>query len=208
MKKIIFFFCFIFSNSVFSQYDLSAGMGLNFFSSPDLRDYLNSNFASTDEMSSFSTSADFFIEFDYNLNAENRKSYYQIGIDYTFNIYSFNSNFAGGQYDLTLNQHKPSLLVYYVLAGEGYKFKFGGGVGLRLAKAEEKLYGSNKDYSTTGVGFLIKAQGDTRLGGNFYALIAGEIQYDIPGEINTLTGAKFNVNSFGVALKLGTVYYF
>ena len=43
-------------------------MGLNFFSAPDLKDYINSNFATTDEMQSFNTSADFFGEIGYNIN--------------------------------------------------------------------------------------------------------------------------------------------
>lgn len=203
MKKYFIILNFAATSLILAQFDLGAGMGLNFFSSPDMRDYLNSNFASTDEMASFNTSADFFVELDYNISEK-----YQIGVEYTHNIYSFNSNFTSGRYDLQLNQHKPTLMAYYVSAGNGYKFKIGGGVGLRIAQADEELYGTIEEYSTTGFGILLKAQGDTKLGGNFYALIAGEIRYDMPGEINTLTGGSFNVNSFGLSLKLGTVYYF
>ena len=188
---------------IYSQFDVGAGMGLNFFSSPDLRDYINSNFSASDDISSFNTSADFFFEVDYNMG-EN----YQIGIEYTYNIYSYNTSFLNGRYDLSLNQHKPSLVGYYVHAGKGYKFKIGGGLGIRFAEVDEELYGSISGYSATGFGILLKAQGDTRLGGNFYALISGEVRYDMPGEINTLSNATFNVNTFGVALKLGTVYYF
>ena len=71
-------------STVYSQYDVSAGMGLNFFSAPDLRDYINSSFASAEEMPSFNTSADFFVELGYNLNED-----YQLSIEYNFNIYSF-----------------------------------------------------------------------------------------------------------------------
>ena len=206
MKKYIFAFSLILSSTVFAQIEVGAGMGLNFFSAPDLRDYINSNFATTDEMQSFNTSADFFCEVDYNLNDK-----YQLGIDYTFNIYSFNSNFITGIYDFQLSQHKPSILGYYLIGGEGYKLKLGGGVGVRFAQVDEKLPSTTEkvNYSSTGFGLLLKAQGDTRLSKNLYALISGEIRYDIHGTIETITpGVNFNLNSFGVALKLGVVYYF
>ena len=195
--------CFItFTSISMAQFDVSAGMGLNFFSSPDLRDYINSNFASADEMSSFNTSADFFGEVGYNLNDK-----YQIAVEYTLNLYSFNSTFATSRYDIQIGQHKPSLIGYYMSVGKGYKFKFGAGIGLRSASVDEELYGTVTNYTTSGVGILLKAQGDTRLGGNFYALIAGKMSYDMPGEITTLTNGNFDLSSFGVALKLGIAYY-
>lgn len=203
MKKIILLFYLFINSFLYSQFDLSAGMGLNFFSSPEMKDYVNSSFETSEEISTFNTSADFFAELDYNLSNS-----YQLGVEYTYNIYSFNSNYLNGRYDLALNQHKPSIVGYYVYAGQGYKFKFGGGIGLRIAQVKEELYGTISDYSATGFGLLLKAQGDTKLGGDFYALIAGEVRYDLPGEIETLSDATFNVNSFGIALKLGTVYYF
>lgn len=207
MKKKIFSMLLFFSSLTFAQIDISTGMGLNFFSAPDLRDYINSNFVSSDELGSFNTSADFFGEIGYNIVQNDQKRYYQIAVEYTFNIYSFNSNFVSGIYDLQVNQHKPSLIGYYVFAGEGYKLKLGGGIGLRMAQIDEKLYGTTENYSTNGFGFLAKAQGDTKLGSDFYALIAGEIRYDIPGEIETLNKGKFNLNAFGVVLKLGISYH-
>ena len=205
MKKYILVFILIFSPTIFAQIEVGAGMGLNFFSAPELSDYINSNFATTDEMESFNTSADFFCEVGYNLNEK-----YQISLDYTFNIYSFNSNFITGTYDFQLNQHKPTLLGYYYISGEGYKLKLGGGFGVRFAQVDEKLPGLTQkiNYSSTGFGIMLKAQGDTRLSGDLYALISGEMRYDIHGTIETITpGVNFNLNSFGIALKLGIVYY-
>ncbi len=178
-------------------------MGLHFFSANDLKSYLERGFAFTDQMNTFNTSADFFAEFGF-LMKENL----QIGIDYTYNIYSFNSNSISGSYDIYIDNHKPSLMVYYVIPGKGYAFKFGGGIGLRTAFVEEQLMGLGTKYSTSGFGILLKAQGDTKLGGNFYALISGEIRYDAPGEITTVNNGYINFTTFGVTLKLGTIYYF
>ena len=204
MKKYFLTIFLIFS-SAYSQYDINGGMGLNFFSAPDLRDYINANFATTDELQSFNTSADFFGEFGYNFNDS-----YQLSIEYTQNLYSFNSNGIGGIYDLKLTQHKPSIIGYYLITGVGYKFKFGGGLGIRFVTAQEKIPGLTQvlEYSTSGFGILLKTQGDTKLGGDFYALISGELRYEILGDLDFSSGNTVNLNSFGVALKLGLAYYF
>ena len=126
MKKNIFSMLLFFSSLTFAQIDITAGMGLNFFNAPDLKDYINSYSTAVDEMQSFNTSADFFGEIGYDINQN-----YQIAIEYTFNIYSFNSTGINGIYDLEVDQHKPSLIGYYVLPGNGYKVKIGLGVGIR-----------------------------------------------------------------------------
>ncbi|MBK7104107.1 MAG: hypothetical protein IPH62_02345 [Ignavibacteriae bacterium] len=202
MKKIIVILFLLSIQKFYAQYEIGGGMGLSFFNASDLRDYINANFSSGEDIPSFTTSADFFTQFNYNLSEK-----YQLGVEYNFNIFSFNSL---GYYNLQLNKHKPSLLFYYCITGNGFKFKFGGGLGIRIVQAEEELgsYGSKNNYITKGYGILAKAQGDTKLGENFYALIAGEIFYDAPGEIKTVSYAKFNVAAFGVGLKLGVIYYF
>ena len=41
------------------------------------------------------------------------------------------------------------------------------------------------------------------------AVIAGTVRYDMYNDIQTITpNVTFNLSSFGIALKLGTVYYF
>ena len=204
MKKYFFILIIFLFQTINAQFEVGAGMGLSFFNAPDLRDYINSNFSAGNDMPSFTTSADFFTELNYNISEHT-----QLSFEYDFNIYSYNSNIGIGLYDLQLNNHKPSFLVFYYLSGNGYKLKFGGGMGLRFSSADEELYGSIVTYSTSGMGFIAKAQGDTKLiGDNLYALIAGEITYDLPGEINTLNGGKFNLNTLGIGLKLGAIYYF
>jgi len=203
MKKyLLVLLLFGFSN-VFAQFDLGAGMGLAFFSSSDLKDYINGSFANpANELKTFNSSADFFVELGYNVDKN-----YQIAIEYNFNIFSFNSPLGTGVYNLSVDRHKPSIIGYYVIPGAGYKFKFGAGIGLRFLQAEETIYGP-VNYSTSGIGFLLKTQGDTKLSNDFYALIAGELRYDLPGDIKTFTGTTVGFNSISVGLKLGVTYYF
>ncbi len=203
MKKYLLALLLLGFTNVSAQFDLGAGMGLAFFSSSDLKNYLNGSFANpTNKLNTFNSSADFFVELGYNVNKN-----YQIAVEYNFNIYSFNSPLGFGNYNLSVDRHKPTLIGYYVIPGIGYKFKFGFGAGIRILQAEETIY-SAVNYSTSGIGFLIKTQGDTKLSDNFYALIAGELRYDLPGEVQTLTGTTIGFNSISAGLKLGVTYYF
>lgn len=195
MKKIVFSISLFISSFSFAQFDISAGMGISLFSAPEFENYIDGT-SFSDAVGSFNTSADFFGEIGYNLNEK-----YQIAFEYNFNIYSVNSTIL----DVELDQHKPSIIGYYMIQGQGYKFKFGGGFGIRSSNYHEKInsYGYTETFTTTGFGFLGKAQGDTMLGDNFYAVIAGDIRYDVPGKIKD----RFTLSTFSVGLKLGVAYY-
>ncbi|MGD8777944.1 MAG: hypothetical protein PVH88_03165 [Ignavibacteria bacterium] len=211
MKKIIsLFFVFIL---VSNAQEISGGMGISYFNNSTLTDYINGNYASGGEkLSTFNSQIDFYIETAFDIS-EN----YQLAVEYDFSLWSYtNSSFGIGNYEFTLKNHKPSLLGYYVIKGMGYNFKFGAGTGLRIANVTQKISPTETDYSSTGVGFVSKVQGNTLLGGNFYANIAFEARYDMPGEPEdggskiTNNSLKENVTAslFSVGLKLGVTYIF
>jgi hypothetical protein len=107
---------------------------------------------------------------------------------------------------------------YYVIAGAGYNFKLGGGVGLRFVNADQRIRGINisETYTSTGFGFILKAQGNTLLGGNLYANIGAQLRYDINGEPENEAGPLYNgavsenVNfySLSAGVSLGVTYIF
>jgi hypothetical protein len=108
----------------------------------------------------------------------------------------------------------PSLLYNFVIADEGYNFKFGGGAGVRLLYITEKLPAdpNNYDYSSLGFGFLLRAAGNTAIAKDVYAHIAADIRYDSLGEpdsnasANKVESVNFSSLSFGV--RLGISYQF
>ncbi len=214
MKKyiIIFLVCVPFI-SLRAQWDLSLSMGLDLKYAPSYRDYVNYTFAPVgDKLSSFTTAVNFSGEAGY-LISEN----FQMGIEYTLQIDSYNSSAGpGGIYEISYLLHRPSLLVYYVIPGKGYKIKLGGGVGYRYVALEEKIITST-DYSASGVGFVIKAEGNTQLGKNIFALIGLNFRYDLVGEPESSNGKKIynpgnkeniNMNSLNVGINLGITYTF
>ncbi len=215
MKKLILTIL-LFPIINFAQYDISAGMGINLSSKSSLKDYINVNFSSPgNDVKSFETEAEFFGEIDRSIT-----STFDIGIEYSASVYSFTNNISiFGVYDFSVVEHKPSVVGYYVIKGEGYKFKFGGGLGLRIVNATEKLPNTiyESKYSSMGFGILARAYGMTGLGGNLYAYIGADARLDLPGEISDGGGTKLidmsakenvNLNSLSIGIKLGIVYSF
>ncbi len=211
MKKIILILLFV-PIIIYSQIDISAGMGINLSSRSSVKDYININFAgASNQVKSFETEAEFFGELDYSV-----KNNFDIGLEYAISIYSYTDASFLSVYDFSYLQHKPSLMGYYVYKGEGYKFKFGGGGGVRYVSLTEKLPTTSveKVYTALGYGFVAKAFGMTTLGDNLYAYIGVDARLDFPGEVESEGVALYNrglgenvtLNSVSAGIKLGIVY--
>ncbi len=195
----------------FAQNELRAGMGISFGSNPSLKDYIN-QIAGYDELGSFSSSVIFSGEYDYAVSQT-----YDLGLEvgYLLNSVTF-STF--GTYDFSYHIIMPTVTSYYVIRGEGYNFKFGGGIGPRLVSADESLPAtpSATNYTSTGFGFLLRVAGNTRLSDNFYAYISGDLRYDLNGEpkngdkylINNATHEKVNLDTFSAGVSLGVTFTF
>jgi len=213
MIKKIFLLSVLLSVNLFPQSFVCGGMGIQFQSSPSLTDYLNQNFASpADQLSTFTSSIIFSAEGGTRISANTELA---LELAYLFNSYTYNYDL--GQYDLTYGVIMPSLIYYYVIDGAGYNFKFGGGAGIRFVNADEKLPRFTPvEFTSTGFGVVLKADGNTILGGNFYANIGGEIRYDVNGEPenngsyirNSVYNENVNFNSFGFGVRLGITYQF
>ena len=208
MKRImILFFVLASLGKVSAQWDLNFVMGLDFKSLPSFRDYVNSSYALPgSQIATFKSSVGFSTEADYKIH-EN----FAIGIEYNLQIDSYTSSYSnGGVYEISYNQHRPSIVAYYVFPGNGYQFKFGGGLGYRYVALSERV-STSTNYNASGVGFLLRAIGNTLLSKDFYALIGVDLRYDLPGRvsngneylINNATGEKLNLNSISVGIYLG-----
>lgn len=196
---------------LYAQIDVSGGMGINFVSQSSMKDYINSEWGaqSGNKIGTFTTSVEFFGEVVYSFNPA-----FQLGLEYANGLYSYNTSFSGISYDISYNLHKPSVVAYYVIPGMGYKFRIGGGLGARIGSITEKI-NLERDYSAAGWGLLGRLEGNTSLGGNVYAYIAGDIRYDLPGDIKDgdtylgeNTGETVNLNQLAFGIKLGISYFF
>jgi len=196
--------------SVFSfaqtENEVRASMGIDFVSLPDLKNYLEANY--TDILSDFSSAINFSGAYGRMIGENN-----QLEIELGYLLSSYNASSSLGNYDLTYSLVMPSVLYNYVLIGNGYNFKFGGGAGIRLLSITEKRPGFLDDnYSSLGYGFILRAAGNTAIAENVYAHIGADIRYDIisevepSGEGNKIEDINFNSLSFGI--RLGISYQF
>jgi hypothetical protein len=186
-------------------------MGIGFVNSSSLTEYINANFPSGKELSTFNSGIEFSFESSYQI-----ASRVELGVEYAFTTFSHNTNIAGGSfYELSYNHHKPSIIAYYIIPGNGYKFKFGGGAGYRYVALTEKIL-SEDNYNAEGIGFLLKAQGHTSLGGNLNATIGFNIRYDLPGELKSgnkrifdnTVNENVDLNSISFVVHVGVSYFF
>lgn len=214
MKKYLLsvFVILLISFSVQAQHEFRVSMGINGISSSSLRNYINNNFASSQQqIAAFNTAISFSGEYGYLLKPD-----FQLGVEYDMMLNSFTIPYQTGDYEISYTIQAPSILAYYVLAGPGYKLKIGGGAGPRFASVGEKIPPLRDivTYTSTGFGVLAKAEGLTTLGGNFYAYIGGDLRLDFAGDpkkngisisdkVNT---EKVTMTSISAGLKLGISY--
>jgi hypothetical protein len=207
-------FCLTISSTSFSQYYARAGMEISYISMPSLTDYLNQNFAPSDQqLGTFNSAIVFSGEGGYLLN-----DHYAVGLEVAYLINSHNYSYDLGVYKLNYSIIMPTIVNYFVLKGEGYDFKFGGGLGIRFVSANQQLPGtpSAVTYSSTGFGLLLKADGNTLLSGNLYANIGVDIRYDFNGQpksgngyfVNNANNSNINFNALSAGLRLGVTYIF
>ncbi|MBU0473155.1 MAG: hypothetical protein KKF62_03210 [Bacteroidetes bacterium] len=192
----------IISRPLFAQIDIAAGMGISFVYAPSLNSYLEMR--ADDGINTFLSTAEFFGEVDYSISEK-----YQIGFEYVYTLFDFASSYAGN-YSLSYNHHKPSVLGYYVISGNGYKFKLGFGTGMRIINLTEDI-SIKESYDVIGIGFLFKAQGHTKLGEKFYANIGTSLRTDFTGSPTNKFGSfheDININSISISVNLGITYSF
>ena len=215
MKKIFWIFTvLLISNLTFSQTELKATMGINLISIPSAQDYINQNYApQDDQLSTFNTAVIFSGEVGYFLNEK-----FEMSIEFPYQIYTYTTTIAGaGQYNLSFDSFLPSVMAYYVISGNGYNFKFGGGVGPRFVNVieEKKWQGTKVDFSSIGFGCLLRIEANTALSENLFANIGGDLRYDINGEpendsghtlYNIVENENVSFNSFSLGVKLGISY--
>jgi len=214
MKKIlIFFFAIIISGLSFAQKqnEVRASMGIDFVSIPSLKDYIDQ--LPYEQLADFNAAINFSGSYGRMLSES-----YQLQLEVGYFLYSFNSSGIDGQYDLTYTLIMPSVLNYYVINGKGYNFKFGGGAGIRFLSMDESLpgTGSTVNYSSTGFGLILRAEGNTAIAENVYAHIATDVRYDLNGEpknndknlYNIVLKENVNFSSLSFGIRLGISYQF
>lgn len=213
MKKFVLLIVVIIPILSYAQTpnEVRGSMGIDFVSVPSLKEYIDQ--LPYEQLTDFNSAVNFSGSYGRMLSES-----FQLQAELSYLLYSFTSSSLDGQYDLTYSLVMPSILGYYVLTGTGYNFKFGGGAGVRFLSVDESLPGTvNADnYSSTGYGFILRAEGNTAIAENVYAHIAADVRYDVNGEpenngeaiYNAVYKENVNFNSLSFGIRLGISYQF
>ena len=121
-----------------------------------------------------------------------------------------------GTYTAFYSMHMPTAMVHYVVTGEGYFLKFGGGIGYHTGSLEQKdPYGNDITYSAHGVGVKAQAVGQTAFDDHLYGYIGGDMRWELMGKLKNDNGSVLqnhgqvaSLSMFVVGLSFGVIYYF
>ena len=144
---------------------------------------------------------------------------WSVGLEYALLLKSYSLDDQSGllRTDFSYQVHMPTLLVHYLVLGEGYRLKAGGGIGYHLARFTQSFptYGTEETFHAGGVGVTIGAVGNTKFDESFYGSIGVDLQWDFLGTlkrgdgsivVDRATGISPKMNFFAVGLTFGVMF--
>lgn len=162
--------------------DFTLGLGVDMHSAPSLVNYINSVAQPTPDqkVNRYETAGEFYAVPEFQVSDE-----WSVGIEYSLftKSYSINSRSGFSRYDLSYQIHMPGVLVHYLVLGEGFRLKLGGGVGYHFVKFDESFSGIGSLGTLKGDGpaFKLDAIGNTKFDETFYGSIGVDLRWDFLG---------------------------
>lgn len=219
VKLIIFICSFALLATAFSQektvklknkrdLTFSAGMGIDYGTSPDFTDYLRDEipYSNKDSIKSFQAGIEFFGGIEYelsqNISAKADYSYFVRSASYSYNYFVF---------DYTIVSHQPYIFISYLIKEASYKFKFGLGAGYHFQVLDNKV-NKNLTYTSSGPGIRGEAVFSPMFSKKFYGYLSAFVFGNFYGNLkdengNVLKAAnstvETNLSGYGVGARLG-----
>jgi hypothetical protein len=111
----------------------------------------------------------------------------------------------------------PSVLLQYVIPGQGFFVKLAGGGGYHFGRLEStpSWSGITTVYRAEGLGLKAEAVGQTALTNDLFVYIGGSLRWELLGSVKDSNGRELSyagntatLSFFASGLALGVVYYF
>ncbi len=192
-------------------YGIGAGLGVTLINSASVVDYLNTN-SPPSKIDDFGVAAEFFGFGTFQISES-----WGGKLEYAYLIKSYNIPAAPmPDYTFSYNVHLPTVLAQYYLIGEGFLFKFGGGIGYHFAQFSRNVNLSNIQYKSSGFGVKLEAEGNTAFDDHLFGTIALDVRSNFMSEFKDPDGNKLFIRAtnknvkmsfFSIGLKFGIVYY-
>jgi hypothetical protein len=196
--------------------DFTAGMGIDIHAATSLDNYINlvAQPSLADKVLDFSSAIEFFAVPEIQVT-EN----WSAAVEYAMLIksYSINDRTGFSRSEFSYQISMPTLLVHRLLFGEGYRLKFGGGIGYHFASLAQNFptVGSGETLTAAGVAVKLDAVGNTKFDETFYGSIGVDLRWDFPGTLRRAADARSTqsstlalptMNFFSAGLKFGVTF--
>ena len=190
---------------------VTLGLGVQAHGASSLADYINRIALPSynDRLSEFTTVPELFVSPEFQVSDE-----WSVGIDYGYLVRSYAISGVGvgpSQFDYAV--HTPTAIVHYLIPGNGYWVKLGGGVGYHFGEFSQRLYGSNESvvFRAKGLGMKLDAVADTKFDDHLYGSFELDLRWAIGGSFRgggvaaSVGGTTASLNFFAVSLRFGVM---
>jgi hypothetical protein len=190
----------------------SAGMGVSYINAPSIVDYLNKYTSQADRVADFTPAVEFFAAPEISLN-----STFILKLEYAYLLKSYSLAESQGTYSFDYSVHMPTVVLDYLLEGDRFYVKVGGGIGYHFGKFSYLFPNASTEarFTGNGVGIKLEIMGNTAFGESLYGLIGGDLRGDFIGALKDNSGngpyqatGPVKMHFAGAGIKFGLVYYF
>jgi len=195
---------------------VSVGMGVGAHAAATVTDYVNAVALPPikDRLDEFNAIAEFYVAPEFQVTTD-----WSLALEYGYQIKSFSvvGSSGIGRSDFSYEVHMPTGIAHYLIAGDGYWLKLGGGVGYYFGRFSQTLYGLNQReaFRAEGPGLKIEAVGNTKFDETFYGSVGVDVrwifgrEFKAPeGRTATVSGQTAKFNSFTLGLKFGVMFLY
>ncbi|HAL55678.1 MAG TPA: hypothetical protein DCP63_04170 [Bacteroidetes bacterium] len=195
---------------------IAAGMAVGSHSATSLNDYINGAARPRldQQVGEFSTVVEFFVVPEVQITED-----VSAELEYSLMLKSYSFDDRGGfsRSEFAYQVHLPSLTLHYLDIGEGYRLKFGGGLGYHFGRLSQSfaVFGGEEVFKASGLGIKLDAVGQTQLDETLYGVLGVDVRWDFLGSmrrgdgtdvIDRTTDSAVRMSFFSFGLKMGILF--
>ena len=197
-------------------FDITVGMGVGAHSAPSIADYVNAVAQPRTEqrLDEFTSVVEFFVAPELQMAEE-----WSAALEYGLLLKGYTLDDQSGylRSEFSYQVHMPTLLLQYVLFGDGYRLKLGGGLGYHFVRFSQSYYayGSEETFHAGGIGLKLGAVGNTQFDETFFGSIGIDLRWDFLGALKRGDGSEVTdrvtntvpkMNCFTLVVKFGVMF--
>lgn len=186
---------------------MTAGIGVDAHWDPTIIDYINAlTSPSPDQkLSGFTSASEFFINPEFQIGEK-----WSVGLEYSYFLKSYNVT-GFYQWDFSYSAQMPTILVHYLVPGNGYWLKCGGGLGYAFGSLSEQFVesGAQESSKTDGPTFKCDLVGNTKFDDHFWGSIGVDLRWVYAGSFKggiVTSAPQPKLDFFDAGVKFGVTF--